>query len=243
MRDRRRRKKAMGTVERVELLLEEYDLVNQVLFSVLFWQKHPELALDPNQVTVSSVDDLTRMALLPSDIGLDYFPSFRPAQLEALEFSLNSVKRFVGVCLPTGAGKSLYAMALSKLYGGKAAILTHTKGLMDQYQHTFSRYGLVDIKGKSNYQCVDRPHVSCRFGAHEGCRCAGKEWCAYEQQRLKAKGADVLQTNYAYWVRVHQRQKASLCLEGEAVFPADPGRRTPSYGSLEPIASGADQGA
>jgi ATP-dependent DNA helicase DinG len=144
----------------------------------------------------------------PSDLGFpEKFEAFRPGQLEAAEELLNSNVRFLGFSKPTGAGKTLAAMLMAKVTG-RAAILTSSKGLQSQYTGDFNDAGLVDIRGKSNYSCAGVPTLSCRFGPHEGCPYKGGVGCTYETARDTAKAASIVVTNYSYWIRANERQKA-----------------------------------
>lgn len=133
------------------------------------------------------------------------FTSFRPEQIEAAETVLNTNKRFIGLCKPTGSGKSVSAMLIAKATGLRTVILTSTKGLQKQYEDDFSSSGLVDIKGKSNYQCGDLRNLSCRFGPLEGCRLTNGKGCSYECARDEARASQIVVTNYAYWVRINER--------------------------------------
>jgi Rad3-related DNA helicase len=139
----------------------------------------------------------------PAELGLpEKFDQFRPCQVEAVEWAADQERRrFVGLGLPPGSGKSLIAAALAKVTGMRTAVLTATKALQEQYAADF--LDLVDIRGKANYRCADKANVSCRFGAHEGCRLAGGLGCGYEEARARARKAQVVVTNYAYWIRAN----------------------------------------
>src|SRR5215510_8265357 len=107
--------------------------------------------------------------LTPADIGLDQYQEFQAEQLEAIEKAVYGEKRFQGLALPMGAGKSLVAVAVQKLTGMRTVILTSTKGLQDQYARDFKRNGLVDIRGKANYECQADLTMSCRDGQRAAC--------------------------------------------------------------------------
>lgn len=143
----------------------------------------------------------------PDELNLpSKFACFREIQAQAVEWTqsvFQSGKRFAGVCLPTGAGKTLYAMALARVLGVPTVILTSTKGLQEQYLDDFASAGLVDIRGKENYACVGKPPARCKYGPHEGCLLAGDLGCTYESARWEAKQAKTLITNYSYWVRAN----------------------------------------
>lgn len=149
----------------------------------------------------------------PAELGLPArFESFRDCQIEAIEQVLEDSKRFQGLCLPTGSGKSIAALGIAKASGLRTCILTSTLGLGSQYHLEFSDCGLVDIRGKSNYTCAgvesrSGREVSCRFGAIDGCRLGGDLGCTYECARYAAKQAQIVSTNYAYWTRINERTR------------------------------------
>ena len=144
----------------------------------------------------------------PSDLDLDGYASFRTdalgreVQLEVVEFAAYCEKRVAACMAPTGIGKSLVALALAKLTGMRTCILTSTKGLQEQYVRDSERYGLVDIRGRSNYECGDYSGegLDCRDGAVLGCRYANGNGCGYERSRAVAKEAGIVSANYAYWM-------------------------------------------
>lgn len=142
--------------------------------------------------------------LTPESLGLDgaRFPSFRNVQLEAIEKAAYSEKRFVGLCCPTGLGKSLLAMGLSRFQGQRTVILTHTRGLQDQYLSDFGSSGLVDIRGRSNYECSSW-EMNCSEGSEAGC--SARSLCTYEIEKAKAMSADSVITNYSYWLTVNDK--------------------------------------
>lgn len=144
----------------------------------------------------------------PAELGLpDKFTSFRDCQIEAVEQVLNDPKRFQGLCLPTGSGKSVAAIAIAKATGLRTAILTGTLGLQEQYLQDFGSCGLVDIRGKSNYPCAGVRNANCRIGPLDGCLHTGDLGCTYECQRYEAKQARIVSTNYAYWTRINERSR------------------------------------
>lgn len=156
-----------------------------------------------------SISDFT-----PADLGFDpeLFPSYRPEQVQAVDWTIELwreyQKRTALACLPPGAGKSLYAMTLAKLTGMRTLILTHTKSLQTQYLREFAKFGgLVDIRGKENYDCADSMDGgSCWIGQFNGCGLCGDLGCTYEQARSEAKQAQTVITNYSYWIRAGKRE-------------------------------------
>lgn len=110
-------------------------------------------------------------ALSPQDLGLPpKFSTWRPGQWSAVEQALSAYSsgiRFVSANLPTGSGKSVFAVVLGTLLGGRTVILTSTKGLQDQYSDDFTDYGMVDLRGRQNYPCMS--YSNCSDGRVAGC--------------------------------------------------------------------------
>lgn len=149
------------------------------------------------------------------------FASWRPGQADALARILASDKRFAGVCMPTGSGKSLVYVAAANLVG-RAVVLTSTKGLQDQLIRDFHEAGLVDIRGMNNYECRavgaegefpffrdEREPVACdEAPCTGGYRCELKEaGCSYFDAKRAAMNSTLVVTNYSYWLRVNQTEK------------------------------------
>lgn len=148
----------------------------------------------------------------PSDLGLpERYEDFRPVQLEALEFTEESQKRFIATNLKVGSGKSLLALSIAKRMG-RTAILTSTKGLMSQYYRDYAESGLVQIKGKSNYSCPQ--YRDCETGAHSGCN--EGDFCDYRQHYRQALDADMIVTNYAYWLGVNNQAQGLTAQDEDA---------------------------
>lgn len=106
--------------------------------------------------------------------GLEqYFPhggSVRPSQrkaLAAIERARDSQKKFVLLELPTGTGKSAVGFAAAKWasdWGSGGYILSTQKSLTAQYMRDFESAGLVELRGRSSYQCQDF-RTNCEVGA------------------------------------------------------------------------------
>lgn len=140
----------------------------------------------------------------PEELGLPQrFAEFRPAQISAIEHALNSTRRYIPMALPLGSGKSLIAIGIARASGLRTVILTATKGLMQQYVKDFSESGLVEIKGRSNYQCQHYPNLDCRYGQLESCPLIS-QGCTYECNRDSARQSLVIVSNYAYWFHVNE---------------------------------------
>jgi Rad3-related DNA helicase len=151
--------------------------------------------------------------MTPTDIGLpDIYREFRPAQTEAIEFVLESDKRFIALGLPTGSGKTLLAAALSRLLGGKTTVLTSTLGLQDQYTRALTPCGLVDMRGRANYACWEGG--TCEDGGRAGC--GDKAGCPFLCQLRGFNGSDLGSTSYAFWLAMRAgvtRPETLICDE------------------------------
>jgi Rad3-related DNA helicase len=121
----------------------------------------------------------------PRDIGLPAkFSTWRPNQWEYIELGATSNKRFVVHSAPTGAGKSIIAVAHAILTGGRSVYLTSTKGLQDQSSTDFSPCGMADLRGRQNYRCPRGG--SCADGRLMGCKDTSCEYLATRDTFLKS---------------------------------------------------------
>lgn len=144
----------------------------------------------------------------PSDFGLDadVYPEYRKdpvtgqeVQLEVIEFAAYCEKRFACASAPVGIGKMLIAITLAKLTGLRTCIVVPYKGLERQYLDELGAH-VVGIRGRANYQCGDYANLDCRGGLSMGCRYASGNGCEYERKVHDAREAQVLVTNYDYWL-------------------------------------------
>lgn len=121
---------------------------------------------------------------------------------------------------PVGSGKSLAYITAALASGKRVAVLTESKGLMDQVHADFQCIGLFDMRGLQNYKCValaeggqyedmwtkrwGRP--TCDVGpCTAGLRCDLKEsGCHYFDDYKLACDAQLVSTNYAYWIAIHR---------------------------------------
>jgi Rad3-related DNA helicase len=150
--------------------------------------------------------------LTPLECGLPRkFTEFRPGQLESAFDLVSSEKRFSLLAAPTGTGKSLIYMAVSRLLGARTLILVGTKGLQAQLMADFEQIGLADIRGQVNYRCLaldgdladyGNPGAGCNDGpCHAGIFCSLKKaGCLYYDAQAWAKASNVVVSNYAYWL-------------------------------------------
>lgn len=156
------------------------------------------------------------MPLTPPLLGLpaSRFPTFHPGQLEAALAVGRSPRRFSLLHAPTGAGKSLIAMAIARLLGSTRTLyLTATKGLQAQVLESFESMDMREIKGQNNYPCraveiggalaaFGRPGDRCDVGpCKASITCELKAGgCDYYDTRTAAKLASFVDANYAYWM-------------------------------------------
>ncbi len=159
----------------------------------------------------------------PAELGLPAkFSSFRKGQEDcALELVADEL-RFSSLSAPTGTGKSLIYMAMSKIMGVRTLILTGTKGLQGQLLGDFTESGLVDMRGQSNYRCIaldehlinyGRPGSGCNEGpCHVGIFCNLRDDgdCLYYSAQDRAKEADIVVTNYAYWLTLGRHSNPDI---------------------------------
>lgn len=148
----------------------------------------------------------------PSALGApSKFEAWRPDQIKATVSPVDNPSRFVVQSMPTGSGKSLCYVMRSLLFGARTVILTSTKGLQSQLIQDFAGVGMVDIRGQGNYPCPvaeleGTRRVSCDEGpCHAGYRCELKAGgCPYYAAARRAQAADLVVTNYAYWMTINR---------------------------------------
>jgi len=144
--------------------------------------------------------------LSPSQLlgGIGIWDSFYPGQYDLLQQSLDwyhSPARFLGMSIPTGMGKSLSALLLSRLSEARTVILTATKGLQEQYIRDCRDLGSVLVKGQNNFPCILVNGLTADEGpCHDGLPCAVREQCPYRVQLKNALDSNLVITNYAYWL-------------------------------------------
>jgi len=148
------------------------------------------------------------MTPLPSPgtlLGIPRFSSWYPGQEDVFQFIVDwytGPRRFLGLSLPAGSGKSLTAILASKLLGARTCILTITKGLQEQYLRDISPLGGVNMMGRNNYPCALVPGLSAEDGpCRDGLSCSFRDNdCPYYQQLARAITAPIVVTNYAYYL-------------------------------------------
>lgn len=148
----------------------------------------------------------------PNTFGLpDKFTSWREHQDGAVLDALDNEKRFTTQVMPTGQGKSPMYVSAGSMRGGRTAILTSTKGLQTQLMRDFSPMGMVDVRGKNAYKCALEhdgttcDHAACMMGVP--CALKDRGGCHYYDAVRASQSADLIVTNYAYWMTSHKYGK------------------------------------
>lgn len=147
-----------------------------------------------------------RSVSLPSPVELGApakFSKWRDGQDTVVLDIANSSKRFIAVDLATGGGKSLSAVMQALISDTSCVILTSTKGLQAQYQNDFESIGMLDVKGKSNYDCDYgiMPMRASDGPCNSGVQCSLKVGgCAYYDRVRLAQRRKLVNTNYAFWL-------------------------------------------
>lgn len=170
---------------------------------------------------------------VPGDLGLPRapFPDWRAGQPEAILHAIDSERRFRGLVLPTGSGKSLIYMAIAKLTGWRTVVLTSTKALQRQLMRDFEAdSGIRLVQGQREYECVAVKaggelegvygpagggtvrvdHGPC----HGGTDCTLKaNGCTYFDAVRAGVESQVLITNYAWWLTLKSHPFVSITPE------------------------------
>jgi len=159
-------------------------------------------------------------SLTPADLGLpEKFSSYRLPQRECLDWLLNdcgaSGASVSAACLPTGAGKTAIGLSLAKLLGVKAVYLVATKALQEQVLRDGFPMGMVDIRGRANYKCPN--YGNCDRGYEEKCSVSNTTGCDYTNAVEDARDADLIITNYSYWLHARKHNAKALERDGRPV--------------------------
>ncbi len=138
----------------------------------------------------------------PKGFGLpNKFSDWRNNQEKAILHLQESDKRVVAQAQPTGSGKSLCYIT-GGLLTGRTLVLTSTKGLQMQLSEDFEKKpGLSIVMGKNAYACKMVKNHSCEWGICSfGKRCHLRKECHYYLAIERAKKAQIVVTNYSFWV-------------------------------------------
>ena len=180
------------------------------------------------------------LGILPSDAEYSQFPAWYPNQDRAMHMILQwiadpNAPKFFCAQMPTGSGKSICAAVLAQLSGDRAAVLTSTKGLQDQFLSDFHRIGFRDVRGQNSYPCILMPEARLTVDegpCHAGARCqhapSGDETCIYYSELSKARRSKFVITNYAFWLAQNNMRPGTgvgkmpllICDEADDAFKA-----------------------
>ena len=179
---------------------------------------------------VAVIRPSTRSLLIPDGFpdpvtfGLpSTFTAWRPAQLDAINRIMDSTKRFIVICAPTGMGKSLLAAGSGVLTGRRTVMLASTLGLADQNLRAFSSIAR-DIRGMANYRCnaasslaISPNTVVADAPCLSGYRCPMRSnGCDYFDAYRRARQSPLITTTYQCWMYDAMKDP------GEALHVPDP---------------------
>ena len=163
----------------------------------------------------------------PAEIGLpDKISSWRSNQAEAVSVIITNPKRVTALAAPTGFGKSAVVVAAAILSKTPTCIVTNSRGLQDQYLDLYKSIGMVDIRGKRNYQCDLKPDYTCEEGHAARCPYKGTVGCPASNAEMRAATSSLVVTNYAKWTSARkygqgmQHFKQVIFDEGHAMYEA-----------------------
>jgi Rad3-related DNA helicase len=136
----------------------------------------------------------------PQALGMPKkFDKWRPKQIEALRALLRSNRRGVALSAPTGFGKSPVMVGYALITGKPTCFVTQSRGLQDQLMKDFSPIGMVDIRGRQNYQCGMNPEYTCQEGYISNCPYRGLLTCPSVLAECRAAQSKLVVTNYDKW--------------------------------------------
>lgn len=154
----------------------------------------------------------------PQEVGLpEKFAQWRPVQVEMLRFLLTSRKRTKAISAPTGSGKTPVYVGHALLTRRPTCFVTDSRALQDQLMRDFGTIGLVDIRGRRNYECPLKPEYTCEDGYQAGCPYRGTVACPNSQAEMRAATSPLVVTNYDKWT-VSRRFGQGMSHFHEVVF-------------------------
>jgi len=147
-----------------------------------------------------------RVPARPCDIpGIpEKYQSWRPYQKECIERGLRELDNGVSFLVwdaPTGSGKSLNAVCVSKLLGLKTVYCVSTIQLQQQLAADFP--DVVVIWGRDHYNCIrftntELTAADCTH--HKQSPCPKYSECPYKRQKKAALAADLAVVNYPFFL-------------------------------------------
>jgi len=164
--------------------------------------------------------------------------TWRKGQKEAVEQIINTYleNKYHVVILdaPTGAGKSLIAMASAFILnemGKKGYVLTSEISLQDQYEFDVRRFKLSwgSVKGVDNYLCIDNLEKhslgTCKIRNINPKKMGCYSECPYFSARDFAYNSDTAILNYNYWLIMQNSDKGyfpardfTICDEAQKIL-------------------------
>jgi len=115
----------------------------------------------------------------------------RPSQRQGVEFIKNSKRRFIGVNMPTGGGKSILAM---ESMSPPLFYVCSSKHLQDQIAKDFPE--IVVLKGRENYKCNADVFSNVSECFIQSCAYE----CEYKETKNRAMSSDYAVINYHYFL-------------------------------------------
>lgn len=177
------------------------------------------------RINVNEDRNIIKVKIEPDPVGLAppfefgaprRYRQWRPGQWGAVEAGLLVEKRALLQCAPTGFGKSFMYVMQAVMSGMRTWVLTSTKGLQEQLGKDFREIGMVDIRGMNNYDCLETfqfgKKVRCdEGGCHAGYRCGLRNGgCEFYDAQRTAGNANLVVTNYDYWLTINQNHPESV---------------------------------
>lgn len=136
----------------------------------------------------------------PHEIGLpEQFERWRPEQEDCLRELLTRPERIIAEAAPVGFGKTAVVVAHALITNKSTCFVTESRGLQDQYMDIFGPCGMVDLRGRRNYDCHMRPDYSCQEGYAAGCPHKGTMMCPSTAAETRAASSRLVVTNYDKW--------------------------------------------
>ena len=86
-------------------------------------------------------------------LGIPNYDKWRTNQdvaFQAIMDWYSSDKRYIGMSMPTGSGKTICALLAAKMTDVRTVILTATKGLQEQYLFTGQQLGMVSVSRRAS---------------------------------------------------------------------------------------------
>lgn len=137
----------------------------------------------------------------PPELGLpEEFDTWRDGQVEAIQYLQRSTRRVPALSADTGFGKGAVVVGDAILSREPTCFVTDSKLLQDQYLTTFASIGMVDLRGRRNYDCGLHEEYTCEEGIAARCPMRGTIQCPESQATMRAAISKYVVTNYDKWI-------------------------------------------